>query len=308
MIDIEKLTSRDIILEGVYTSIPTLMTTVTGSNIFPTKVVETETVSIPDISIPIYQVDGRWVYGSKVQTFYTHAGGEIPLKVRWYAFKQALIPAEVKTKVAPETQKASEVELLSNLKNTIALGKEIDFHALSTNTANYATGYHATPAVKWDAASNTTIVKDIETGIQALIDRGIKPTTIIMPLKVWHKIKFATELKNMYVDRNYATPAFLKDLFEIPNIIMPAVSTYGKPKKGVSVATDLWGDDVIITSNQPLGAGTYPAFIKASLQPQLIQRMPFDEEEMTQTIIAREAVGFNFIKNNAAYLIKNTLS
>jgi hypothetical protein len=309
MLDLSQITTRDILLENIYTSEPVFKNAVVNSGIIPTTPVTSESVVIPDLSMPIFELNGKWVYGADVQTFYKGEGAEKTLSVTWWAMKDVLVPKRYKRDVAPEIQAVLERQVVTNLKRVITLAREKKLHSLLTTTSNYASGFSATPATKWDASSGTTIIDDIQAGIMKLNDRGLAVAGMIMPRRVWSRIKFADEFKNLYVDRNYATLSFLKDLFDIPEIIIPSVTTMGKPKKSSAVTpTELWGDDVILYTNQPLGSGTYPFIVEAVLQDALVQRMPANQERLSQEIIAREAKDFNLLNKDAGYLIHDVLS
>jgi len=308
MIDYNALPNRDRLLENVYTSSPVLEKTVVGSGIIPKKPVEVLSTVIPDLSSPIFELDGKWVTGAKVQTFYKKEGSTMNLLATWFAIKDQVEPAEIKAKVAPEIQQViSEDDVVAGLKRMITLAREKQFHALATNASHYATGYTDTPSTKWNSGSNTTIISDIQTGIKKLALRGLNVTAMILPNLVYQNIKFAPELQNIYTGREKVDVNFFKDLFDIPNIVVPSVTTHGVRKKN-PVATDLWGDDVILLHTAPLGSGTYPSFIEAVLMDALVERLPMDSETWKQDIIARECKGINFIKNDAAYLLKDVLA
>jgi len=308
MIDYGAFPHRDKLLERVYTSLPVFKDAVVNSNVIPTAPVTTESSIGYDFTSPVFEIDGRWKVGTEVQTFYKGEGGEFTLRAYWYAFKDYLKKIHTDNDMPKSMVNLIENQVVSDLKRMIVLSKEKQLHDLLTTTSNYASGFSTTPSTKWDDPT-ADIVADIQAGISKLSDVGLKPDTLILPYSVWTKIKFAPSFKNVYVDRNYATPAFLKDLFEIPNIIMPAFTTYGKPKKKSAYnPQNLWGDDVIIMTTQPLGKGTYPFVVKALLSDAIVQRFPIDGETMSQKVIAREAVGYNMIHNNAGYLIKDVLS
>jgi len=308
MIDYNAIPNRDRLLERVYTSAPIAEKTVVGSGVIPQVPVESLSTVIPDLSSPVFELDGKWVVGAKVQTFYKKEGGTMNLMASWFAIKDQIAPREIQLKVAPEIQQAiRENDVVIGLKRMITLAREKQFHSLATNTANYASGFTATPSTKWDAGSGTTIIDDIQAGIKKLALRGLNVDTMILPNVVYQSIKFAPELKNLYTGREKVDVNFLKDLFDLKNIVVPSVTTHGKAKRN-PVATDLWGDDVILMHTARLGRGTYPSFVEAVLANAIVQRLPMDKETLMQDIIARECKGVNFIKNDAAYLIHDVLS
>jgi len=147
-------------------------------------------------------------------------GSTTNLTATWFAIKDKISPKEIQLKVAPEIQAATEGDTLEGLKRMILLAREKEFHSLATNQSLYGAGNKATPTVKWDAATNTTIIDDIHTGVVALEDKGLRANTLILPRHVYLRMKFAPELKNVYTGREFIDASFFKDFFEFFGVRM----------------------------------------------------------------------------------------
>lgn len=307
MFNIDAIPNRDRLLENVYTSTPLPLTTVVDSGILPTVSVSTEVTLIPDLTEPAFEIDGKWVYGSDIKTFYHKAGGQTYLTATWWAIKDEYSPEQIQQNVSPEIVAASQNLVLAGLKRIITLSKERTLKTLLTTSGNYASGFTYSPSTKWDASSGTTIIKDINDGMDALANKGLSVDAMILPFKVYRALRFAPELRNVYTGREKIDINWLQDFFEIPRIVIPNVFTQQTVKKN-PVLTSLWGDDVVLLHLDNIGAGTYPSIIVAQLDNVIIQNLPLDPEKLTSEIIARECKGYNFLKNDAAYLLDNVLS
>jgi len=313
MFNISAIPNRDRLLENVYTSTPIPLVTVVDSGIIPSVSVSTEITMLPDLTQPAFEIDGKWVYGSDVVTFYHKAGAHLHLTATWWAIKDEYSPEQILQNVSPEIVAASQNLVLAGLKRIITLSKERTFNTLVTTTANYlSSSYYKNVTDKWDDATKyplgtTPIRDDINAGIDALVNKGLTVDAMIIPLKVYRKIKFAPELKNLYMGREKIDIGWLQDYFEIPKIVVPSSFTQQVVKKTPTLAS-LWSDDVVLMHLENVGSGTYPSVVVAELENVIIQNLPLDPEKLTSELIARECKGYNFVKNDAAYLLKDVLT
>lgn len=147
----------------------------------------------------------------------------------------------------------------------LLLNREVRVAAMFRNTANWATGHNATPATKWDAATGSDPIGDINTAkLKVKSDLvGIVPNTALIPWEVVIYLSNNSSVRglttggattqNPGVDQSPAAMlALMQRIFGVQKIVIPEAGNLGGNmqalfKGGVPASQGgIWGDDVWI--------------------------------------------------------------
>jgi hypothetical protein len=159
----------------------------------------------------------------------------------------------------------------------LLLNREVRVAALLTTAANWATGHNATPGTKWDAASGSDPIADINAGkLKIKLDLGIPPNVAIIP---WEVVLYLSNnssvralttggatVREAGVDQSpEAMLQMMRRIFGVERILMPSAGNWGGNmtaafKGGVGPSTGgMWGDNVVLMYQPPLPGREIPA-------------------------------------------------
>ena len=142
------------------------------------------------------------------------------------------------------------------IKKQLLLNKEIAVAALVT-----AGSYGTTPGVKWDAAANVVIEKNIRDAIASFyLQSGVDPNTLIIPKEVWDVMVMDSTLRNVWLlvpsrsDQNIKLNSLMKLLFDnFSTILVPNVGKDITAKGVAETLTPIWTDTVSLIYRVPRG-------------------------------------------------------
>ena len=126
-------------------------------------------------------------------------------------------------------------------------------HELRVRTAVRALAATATPTVKWNASTGTTILADVQAAknaIQASI--GVDPNLMTVPRDVFNSLRVAPEIleRFKYSDGGLVTKLQLEALFEIE--ILVSNDNINNAAEGQTASMGgIWSDEVVLSYSQP---------------------------------------------------------
>jgi hypothetical protein len=143
------------------------------------------------------------------------------------------------------------------LTDKLLLAQEIRAAVLATTSANYPAGnfLDVSGTTQWDAASGTSIVKQVMTAQKQVMRSGNKPNTMILGPDVWSALKVAPEI----IARVTAKPGAkgvganvsledLQAIFEVDNILIPTAVSL---EADMVTADFVWGKHAILAYIAP---------------------------------------------------------
>ena len=131
--------------------------------------------------------------------------------------------------------------------------------------AFFVTGVWSTdkvPATKWDAAMSTPI-KDIRAGMQGIRKKlGKMPNKLILGDATWAVLQDHTDFTDRikYSQTGIVTTQLVAELFGFDEVVIGgAVEVTSAEGIDTEVDADLWGDNVLLLCQEPMGLGVTSA-------------------------------------------------
>lgn len=219
----------------------------------------------------------------------------------------------------------------------LMLNREVRVATLYRNTATWATGHNASPATKWDAASGSDPIGDINAAkLKVKTDLLIPANVAIVP---WEVVLFLSNnssvralttggatVSNAGVDQSPAAMlALMQRIFGVEEILMPTAGNFGGNMKagflgGAPAATGgVWADDVWLgyvpqTPDREIPSAGYTyvwenAFEGQARNPKgLVVTEERDNRARGQYITARTYTNEQALIPEAGYVITNVLN
>jgi hypothetical protein len=176
----------------------------------------------------------------------------------------------------------------------------------------------ASPSVKWNAGTNTTIVADVQAAknaIQASI--GTDPNLMVLPRDVFNALCIAPEIKGFFtgVVVPVVTKAMLETIFQVQIEIS---------NENINTATEgqtatmggIWSDEAVLAYVNPANdikaltwARTFNWTAADGSGPAGISTFTYDENQIDSRIVrARQYTDERVVASGAAYYLSNVLS
>lgn len=143
---------------------------------------------------------------------------------------------------------------LRRLQNLLYLEEEIRVASLLTDSANWNPSHTDTPSVKWDAASDVKIEKNIDDAKEVVRKAiGVEPNTIVIPAAVAKVAKRDSSIRELikYTQNNLLVNGDLPPTMFNMNVIIPG-ATYTTALEGATATyLDVYGDSVVLLYISP---------------------------------------------------------
>lgn len=176
----------------------------------------------------------------------------------------------------------------------------------------------ASPAVKWNAAANTTICADVQAAknaIQASI--GIDPNLMVVPRDVMNSLRIAPEIleKFKYTQGGIVTKTMLEALFEI-EIVVSNDNINNAAEGQTASLGGIWTDEVVLSYSQQSAdikalnfMRTFNWTANEGSGPSGISTFSYDENPIDSRIVrARQFTDEKVVAAGAAYYLSNVLA
>ncbi|MCW1885626.1 hypothetical protein OKA04_12880 [Luteolibacter flavescens] len=176
----------------------------------------------------------------------------------------------------------------------------------------------STPAVKWNAQANTTIVGDIEMAkavIRAQI--GVIPNMLTLPYDVFVALRQAPELRAYYQNTDgLVTIEQMKVLFGVEEIVVSGAIINGANEGQAASLADIWTDEAFLSYSKPSPdvkalnfARTFNWTAADGSGPAGVSTFTYDENEIDSRVVrARQFTDEKVIAAGAGYYFSNVLN
>lgn len=191
-------------------------------------------------------------------------------------------------------------------------------HEIRVRNIVRALAQTASPSVKWNAASGTTILADVQAAknaIQASI--GVDPNLMTIPRDVFNALRVAPEIleRYKYTEGGLVTKAQLEALFEI-EIIVSNDNINTASEGQTATMGGIWSDEVVLSYSQPSAdikalnfMRTFNWTANEGSGPNGISTFSYDENPIDSRIVrARQFTDEKVVASGAAYYLSNVLS
>lgn len=163
----------------------------------------------------------------------------------------------------PAAQESAKARALRNL---LKLDIEMAVRDIMTNTGTITS---AVPGVKWDAASNVVIEKNIDAAKEAFIKQcGFAPNAMIVPPAVAQVMKRDSSIRELV---KYTSPNLLVNgdlpptVFNMRVVIPGAITDTANPGQAASIAR-VWSADKVVLAYYNPEAATNPEVMTAVMR------------------------------------------
>jgi len=176
----------------------------------------------------------------------------------------------------------------------------------------------ASPSVKWNASSETTILADVQAAknaVQASI--GVDPNLMTIPRDVYNALRIAPEIleRYKYTDGGQVTKAQLEALFEVEIVVANDVINNAAEGQTASLG-GIWSDEVVLSYSQPTQDIKALNFMRtfnwtavSGSGPNGISTYTYPEDQIDSRIVrARQFTDEKIVASGAAYYLSNVLS
>ena len=176
----------------------------------------------------------------------------------------------------------------------------------------------SSPAVKWNAAANTTIVADIEAAkavIRAQI--GVVPNLLTLPYDVFVALRQAPELRGYYTNTDgLITIEQMKVIFGVQDIVVSGTIINGANEGQTAALADIWTDEAFLSYSVQSAdvkalnfARTFNWTAADGSGPAGISTFTYDENEIDSRIVrARQFTDEKVVAPGAGYYFSNVLA
>ena len=139
----------------------------------------------------------------------------------------------------------------------IELERERAAATLAFTYTNFPSGSYATPSTKWNAASGSTPISDIDTGIEAIRSKtGVRPNVAVFGPAAWNTIKRHDDIVGLLKYNNNfpgrVTRQAFAEVFELDQVVVGEAITANT----AGTFSNLWADHMLLAYIDP-NAGIY---------------------------------------------------
>lgn len=192
-------------------------------------------------------------------------------------------------------------------------------HEIRIRTLARAVAQTSTPTVKWNAASGTTIVADIEAAKAVIRSKiGVIPNLLTLPYDTFVALRQAPELKAYYsyVQGGLLTLDNLKTILGVEEIVVSGTLINGANEGQTAALADIWTDEAFLSYSRPSAdikalnfARTFNWTALDGSGPSGISTFTYDENEIDSRIVrARQYTDEKVVASGAGYYFSNVLA
>lgn len=192
-------------------------------------------------------------------------------------------------------------------------------HEIRVRTLARAVTQTSSPSVKWNAASATTIVADIEAGKAAIRAKiGVLPNLLTLPYDTFVALRQAPELKAYYsyVQGGLLTLDNLKSVLGVEEIVVSGTIINGANEGQAAALADIWTDEAFLSYSRPSNdlkalnfARTFNWTAASGSGPSGVSTFTYDQDEIDSRIVrARQYTDEKVIASGAGYYFSNVLA
>lgn len=194
----------------------------------------------------------------------------------------------------------------------IYLGMEARVAALLTTSGSYASGHTGAPTAQWDASSGVDILKDLDTGKEAVRKAiGVPANVVVIPAAVANVIMRDSDILDLikYTQDNLLVAGMLPPTLRGLRVIIPG-ATYTVSAEGATSPTyaDIWGDNVIVLYDSGGASIDTPHFAKIfRSRPFRVQTWVEEAEANSEYIEVSVVQAEKLVSNVSGYLLTDVL-
>lgn len=191
-------------------------------------------------------------------------------------------------------------------------------HELRVRTLARAVTQTSSPTVKWNAASGTTIVADIELAKAVIRSQiGVIPNLLTLPYDVFVALRQAPELRGYYTNTDgLITIEQMKVIFGVQDIVVSGTIINGANEGQTAALADIWTDEAFLSYSVQSAdvkalnfARTFNWTAPQGSGPAGVSTFTYDENEIDSRIVrARQFTDEKVVAAGAGYYFSNVLA
>jgi hypothetical protein len=190
-------------------------------------------------------------------------------------------------------------------------------HEIRVRNLARAVSQTSSPTVKWNAASNTTIVKDIQAAKGVIRSQiGTTPNLLTLPYNVYQALREAPEMKSYFVNTDgVLTKTQLESVLEVEIVVSgDLINTAAEGQ--TPVIGDIWSDEAFLSFSQQTAdikalnfARTFNWTALDGSGPAGISTFTYDQHEIDSRVVrARQYTDEKVVAPGAGYYFSDVLS
>lgn len=192
-------------------------------------------------------------------------------------------------------------------------------HEIRVRNIARAVTQTSSPTVKWNAASATTIIADIQAGKAVIRSQiGVEPNLLTLPYDVFNALIQSAELRAYfnYTQGGLITMENLQQLFRVKEIVVSGTIINGANEGQASALADIWTDEAFLSYSQASSdvkalnfARTFNWTGVGGSGPSGVSVYTYDEEPIDSRIVrARQFTDEKVVASGAGYYFSNVLA
>ena len=192
-------------------------------------------------------------------------------------------------------------------------------HEIRVRNICRAVAQTASPSVKWNAGSNTTIIADVKAAKNAIhASTGTDPNLLVLPRDVFNALEVAPELleKFKYTEGGNVTLAQMRTLFGVDEILVAGDLINSAAEGQTASLGGIWSDEAFLCYSNPSQDIKALTFMRtfnwtamAGSGPKGISTFTYPEDQIDSRVVrARQYTDEKIIASGAAYYLSNVLS
>lgn len=206
-----------------------------------------------------------------------------------------------------------EVEAVESATDALLIGREVEAATLAITVGTYPGGSTTALAggARWDTATGDP-VSDVETGKEKIRSlTGSRPNTLILPSSIYAKARLNPTVTDRikYTSLGVLTPDLLKQLWDIPNVVIADAVQNTAALGQTAVTADVWGKNVVMAFVNPRPALRSLSFgYTFMVGPEERARRWREEAEHSDYYETSQIRTTAVVANIAGYLIQTVIS
>jgi hypothetical protein len=208
---------------------------------------------------------------------------------------------------------AADRSAMDRAVNVVLINHELRVRNLVRGVAQTST-----PSVKWNAASGTTIVADIEMAKAVIRSRiGVIPNLLTLPYDVFVALRQAPELRGYYTNTDgLITIEQMMVIFGVRDIVVSGTIINGANEGLTPALADIWTDEAFLSYSEQSAdvkalnfARTFNWTGADGSGPAGVATFTYDENEIDSRIVrARQFTDEKVVASGAGYYFSNVLA
>lgn len=192
-------------------------------------------------------------------------------------------------------------------------------HEIRVRNIARAVTQTASPTVKWNAASSTTIIADVKAAKNAIhASTGVDPNVMVIPRDVYNALEIAPELleRFKYTKGGNVTKDQMATLFGLQEIVITGDLINNAAEGQIASLGGIWTDEAFLCYSDPSQdikaltfARTFNWTAMSGSGPKGISTYTYSEDQIDSRIVrARQYTDEKVIASGAGYYLSNVLA